>query len=230
MFDHSFFDIIPAVLKVTNNGVNHLSPLCIVEHVSEQGSWLLVVSVGMSVGVSSCLACHWDLVMLEFSLLDWSIQRVWFIVGSFLCMDSSSSISLVVSNSCSVGAVDWDLIVVCAQSVSMGIIVREKSTLEHFVVGWFDTWDQISWSESRLLCFSEVVLGVLVQHQLSNLDKGIVTVWPNFGDVEHVESVVFSFLNGHNLNIVCPRWEVTFLNAVIQIRSGEIFVLKSHLS
>lgn len=52
---------------------------------------------------------------------------------SLVSIDGGGAISLIVSDSSSVGAVDGDLIKVSTESVSVGIGVREESALEHLV-------------------------------------------------------------------------------------------------
>lgn len=43
--------------------------------------------------------------------------------------------------------VDWDLVVVSTESMSMGVWVREESTLEHLTVGGLNSWYEIIWRE-----------------------------------------------------------------------------------
>lgn len=62
----------------------------------------------------------------------------------------------------------------------------------------------MGWSESRLLDLSEVVLRILVEHDLANWNQRIVLVRNNLGDVENIVFVVLSLFLGNELNIPCP--------------------------
>lgn len=61
-----------------------------------------------------------------------------YIKGAYICgtlctlvsIDDHRAVSLVVAAASSEGAVDWDLVVVWAKAMSMGVRVREKSALE----------------------------------------------------------------------------------------------------
>ena len=144
-------------------------------------------------------------------------------------VNSGGTVPVVVSNSSSVRAVDWDLLVVLAESVAVSIRVGEETTLEHLIVGWLDTWNQVGWSKGGLLNLSVVVLWVSIEGHLTNSVERVVLMRPNLGDVEDIESVVFSVLLRHQLNVPSPRWEVTLGNGVEEIRGGEVLILKSHL-
>ena len=144
-------------------------------------------------------------------------------------VNSGGTVPVVVSNSSSVRAVDWDLLVVLAESVAVSIRVGEETTLEHLIVGWLDTWNQVGWSKGGLLNLSVVVLWVSIEGHLTNSVERVVLMRPNLGDVEDIESVVFSVLLRHQLNVPGPRWEVALGNGVEEIRGGEVLILKSHL-
>lgn len=69
-------------------------------------------------------------------------------------------------------------------TVSVG--VGEETALEHFVEGRLDSGDEMSWTESGLLDLLEVVLGITVENHLSEVDARVVSVGPDFGDIEDV--------------------------------------------
>lgn len=71
------------------------------------------------------------------------MERGRFVVNSrsLVTIDTHGTITLVVGDSSSVGAVNGDLIVVSTESVSVGIGVREKTTLEHLIQRGFHTRD-----------------------------------------------------------------------------------------
>jgi len=114
--------------------------------------------------VSACEAGERKLSLLLAWVLNWAVLRVGLIIGttSLISIDGGGAISLIVSYSSSVGAVDGDLIEVSTESVSVGIGVREESPLEHLVCRWLNTWDGVSGSKGDLLSLSEIVLRVLV--------------------------------------------------------------------
>jgi hypothetical protein len=111
---------------------------------------------------------------------------------------------LVVGNSCSVRAVDRDLVVVSTESVSVGIRIREKSALEHLINRWLNTWDDVSWGESRLLNLSKIVFRVLVQNELANWDERVILLRNGLGYIENVIFVIFSLFLRNKLDIPSP--------------------------
>lgn len=60
---------------------------------------------------------------------------------SLITVDAHGTITLVVGYSGSVGAVNGNLIVVSTESVSVGIGIREETTLEHLIQRGFHTRD-----------------------------------------------------------------------------------------
>jgi len=169
-------------------------------------SWLLKVGIWVLELVSTDFALDWELAPCIFWILLWSTQGVWLIVGltTVIAVDSSSTISDVASDSSSVRAVDWDLFVVLSESVSMGIWVREKSTLEHLIHGWLNTWNQVAWGESRLFDLGVIVFWVSVQSHSSNLMQWVVLMRPDLSNIQNIESIVLSILLRHQLNIPGP--------------------------
>lgn len=71
------------------------------------------------------------------------MERGRFVVNSrsLVTIDVHGTITLVVGDSSSVGAVNGDLIVVSTESVSVGIGIGEKTTLEHLIQRGFHTRD-----------------------------------------------------------------------------------------
>lgn len=88
--------------------------------------------------------------------------------------------------------------------MSVGIWVREKTTLEHLVVGRFNTWHQMARSESNLFGLGMVVFWVAVQNKLSNLLEGIITMRPDLSNIIDIESVIFSISEWHDLDVPSP--------------------------
>lgn len=189
------------------------------EHILPKGSWLLEIGVGVLVLISTCLSMEIELRPCVLWILLRSISGVWLVVGgtSVVAVDSCGTISNVTSNSSSVRAVNWDLFVVLSESVSVGIWVREESSLEHLISRWLNTWDQVAWGESGLLSFSVIVLWVSIQSHFTNFLKWVILMWPDLGDVKNIKSVVISILLWHHLNIPGPGWEVALLDFMVEI-------------
>lgn len=74
------------------------------------------------------------------------------------------------------GSVDWQLLVVDSETVTVGVRVREETGLEDGVGGWLDTGDEMGGGESDLLDLGEVVLRVLVQDELADGAEGELAV------------------------------------------------------
>lgn len=128
-----------------------------------------------------------------------------------------------------VGAVDRDLLVVDTESVSLGIGVREETSLEDRVGRGLDTRDEVGRRESSLLNLSEVVLGVLVKSPLTDLAERVVSMGPDLGKIEDAEGSSLSLLGGHGLDVQSPRGEVTLLDALEQILLSVVGVLTREL-
>lgn len=183
------------------------------ENLLPKSSWLLIVGVWMGVLMSADLSGDILLSPGKLFILNWSSSSVWLVVWtSTMVLMGGRSVSKIVVDSSSVWAVNWNLLIVLSKSVSVGIWIREKSSLEHLIVGWLNTWNEMRWGESGLLNLSMIVLWVSVQGQLTNFLEWVVTVWPDLGDIKDIKSVVVSILFWHNLNIPGPRWEVLSSN------------------
>ena len=96
--------------------------------------------------------------------------------------------------------------------------------------------------ETNLFNLGEIVLGVLVEHELPNRAKRVFSVRPNFGEVEDVEppSAQFSeqsgergrtglhealgLVRGEDLSVDGPARVVAFLDSLEQILGCEVGV------
>ena len=108
--------------------------------------------------------------------------------------------------------------------MSVGVGVREDSTLEHLVVGELNTWDNMGWGESTLLNLGKVILRVSVKIEFSNWDQRIVAVGDYLGHIEDVKLVILTCLLRDELDIPCPGGEVTLLNVLEQILLREVLI------
>jgi hypothetical protein len=158
---------------VSRDVVHKTLSLALVEDFVEEGAWLLIDSVRVSVRISGNWAGCWlgvDGVLLVFA---GGLVLRWLVVGGFaVTVHVHDSVALVIggSESGSVWAVDWNLVVVGAEAMSVGVRVVNESTLEHLAVGSLDAWDEVSWRESGLLGLGVEVLWVLVESKFN--DKG----------------------------------------------------------
>jgi len=119
---------------------------------------------------------------------------------------------------------------ITSKSVSVSIWVRKKSTLEHFIVWGFNTWNSICRSKSSLFNFGKVVVWISVECNFANRNKRIIFLWPYFGNIKYVKSVVFSILFWHKLNVPCPWRETSFCNIVKKISSRIVRICFAKLS
>ena len=51
---------------------------------------------------------------------------------------------------------------------------------------------------------------------------------PNLGDVQNIKSVFLSIFFRHELNVEGPRWEVSFIDGVVEITGREVLVFQRH--
>ena len=162
--DHLLLDFSSGTTKTATDVLDQMSPVSLVHYLSEESSGLLKIIIGVLMRVSACKAGERKLSLLLARVLDWAVVRVGLIIGTtaLVSINGGGAISLIVSDSSSVGAVDGDLIEVSTESVSVGVGVREESALEHLVCRWLNTWDGVGGSKGDLLRLSEIVLRVLV--------------------------------------------------------------------
>jgi len=126
--------------------------------------------------------------------------------------------------------IDWELLVVCSDSVSVGVWVREESGLKDWVGRWLDTGYQVSWVESSLLDLGKVVHDVSVELELSELAERIVAVWPDLGQVEDVDLAGLGLLRCHGLDVDLPLGEVSLCDGIEEILGGIVWCATSKLS
>lgn len=219
--EHTFLDRSLSLRKRTGQVLDQVLSVGLAEDLVPENSRLLERSVGMLIGISSSLTSHGKLVPSVLGISDRTVLSVRLIVGrrTEVTVDNGGTISDVMSSASTVRAVDRNLLVVLAKSVTMSVRIREETTLEHLVVGGLNAGHKMARRESGLLNFGVVVLRVAVQSHLANSMKRIVGVRPDLGDVEDIESVVLSILLGHELDVPGPAGEVTLLDGVIEITS-----------
>jgi hypothetical protein len=112
--------------------------------------------------------------------------------------------------------VDWELLVVGAETVTVSIRVREETRLEDGIRRRLDEWDKVGGREGSLLNLGEVILRVLIQDELSNRTKGELCVRPDLGEIEDVPAEVLGLLWGHRLDVDSPGRVIARLDGVVK--------------
>ena len=175
--DESFLDVFAASTKRARDVVDQVSAVFLGQDLPEEGARLLVVVVGVLVGVPADGALDWMSVDGVVLVLNWAFNGSWLVVGSAsaVSIDAHTPVTDVVgAKTRSVWAVDWNLIVVNSQTISVGVRVVQKSSLEHLVHRGLNTWNHMGWGKSTLFGFSVEVLWVSVKHNLSNWLQRVV--------------------------------------------------------
>merc|ERR1712008_618057 len=106
-----------------------------------------------------------------FDVISGSTKGIGIVVGaSFLvCIYCHWSVSLIALGLCTVRTIDWDLQIICTQAVTMGVGVREQSSLQHFIGTGFDSRHQMGWAKSQLFNFSKIISWIAVECQFASL-------------------------------------------------------------
>ena len=210
----------------TNNIVCEMLSASLTQYLSVKSSWLLVVSIGVRMLISASCASQSVWSPSGGWIFDGTSEGVWLIVRtiSLVSIHGCRAISLIVGNSSSVWTIDWNLVEVRSESMSVGIWVREDSSLEHLIHWWFNTWNQVSRSESNLFCLREIVLWVSVKNHFTYWNQRVISLWPYLGHIENIKFIGLSILFWHNLHFQGPSSGTSILNMVIKIFSGVILV------
>ena len=136
MLEESLLDVSSGTAERSRQVLNDSLSLSLVKHFLPKSSWLLVVGIWMSRSVSCYESGNWIFGPSLGWVLNWAVEGVWLVVwrSTIVSVNNSSTVSNVRSDSCSVRAVNWNLLVVLSESMSVSIWVREKSSLEHLIV------------------------------------------------------------------------------------------------
>jgi hypothetical protein len=67
-------------------------------------------------------------------------------------------------------AVDWNVGVVCAKTVSVRVHIAKQAPLQHLIIRRLDPWHKMRWAECGLLNLLMVVRWVSIPHKLPNWD------------------------------------------------------------
>lgn len=208
-------------------------PLLITHHASVQLPSLIVLT---ALSFVEMVALSGENVVRD---LDWGFCAVWaefvdvgiwYPVGVPACVCIATERAIEVDAGVASGherAVDGDLVEVDTETVVLGIAVEECSELEEHVWGGFDSGDHATGREGKLFDVPVVILGVLVQHELSKFVHGELASRPDFGYIKGVESELgwVSFLGLHHLDVCGPSDLFPLLNGFPKISLGIIRIL-----
>ena len=122
------------------------------------------------------------------------------------------------------GTVDWDLIEVSSQPVTVCVVVREEPALQHLVRAGLNAGHQVGRTEGDLLHLSEVVARVPVQRDPPNLYERELSVRPHLGQVEGVEGPGLGLLERHDLDVHGPGGEVALSDGVVKVPDSVVRV------
>jgi len=154
------------------NIFNKMISIFLTHYFSEQCSWLFIVIIRVLIRISTNLSYKWKWSNTFAWFLNRSVQWVWLIVraNSSISCHIHWPISLIIWNSCSVWTVNRNVVMVSSKSMPVGIRIRKKSALEHFIVRKLNAWNSICWSEGCLLNFSKIILWISVEGHFSYRD------------------------------------------------------------
>merc|ERR1712086_421140 len=166
-----------------------------------------------------------------FDVISGSTKRIGIVIwASFLVsIHSHWSVSLIALSRCAIGTINWDLQIICTQAVTMGVRVREQSSLLHFIRAWLDSVHQMGWAKSQLFNFSKIISWIAVECQFACLNQRKFTMGPHFGQIKWVKFPIFSFLKTHDLNVHCVGGIIPLSNGVVQITNSKIWIISSHI-
>lgn len=108
--------------------------------------------------------------------------------------------------------------------MTMSVGVGEKTPLQHLIGARFDSGHQVGWRECRLFNFSEVIVRVAVQSELTDRNQRKIFLRPDFCDVEWIILVLLGLLKSHDLKVQVPRWELSLGDGVVQVANRVIWI------
>src|SRR5690606_39983531 len=115
------------------------------------------------------------------------------------------------------GLVDRDRLVMRAEAVTVCVRIGEHARLQHLVRRIADAWNDVRRRERSLLDLSKIVVGVAVELQDTDLDRRIVRMRPDLGQVKRIVRGLLSVELWHDLNLDGPLRELAALDAAEQL-------------
>ena len=110
-------------------------------------------------------------------------------------------------------------------NLPVGIRIRKESSLQHLVGAGFNAGDQMGRTEGQLFHLGKIVLGVLIQNQSSDRFQWKFIMGPNFRQIKGVKFPVFSFLEGHDLDMQSVGRKVSFGDGIIEVSDGVVWII-----
>lgn len=98
-------------------------------------------------------------------------------------------------------AVDRQLKIISAKTMSMSVGIGEEASLEHLVGRSLDSGDHMSGRKSDLLDLGKVVGRVAVEDHSTDWYEWVLAVRPHFSDVERVEFALLGLFDAHYLDV-----------------------------
>jgi hypothetical protein len=112
--------------------------------------------------------------------------------------------------------------------VQVRVGVAEQPAEQHPVGARPDAGDHVGRLETGLLDVGEVALRILVQHHPADLDRWVVAVRPDLGEVEGIEAVISRIRERHHLHLERPRGMVTGLDGVVEVLYVGVGIRRRH--
>lgn len=115
--------------------VYQMSSFSLIQHLSEENSWLFEIRVGVAWLVPSSQSTHSEGGLLtmrgHLEVVIGVGLVIWFV--ALIAVYIHWAISNTIGDLCSVRTVNGNLIIVWTQSMTMSVRVRKQSALQHFV-------------------------------------------------------------------------------------------------
>ena len=201
-----------------------------IKHTLVQGSWgLEVLRANLTKergSVASELAM--DLVEIDGALTEGNGFDGREVIGSgSLVVEGHVAVTLEVGDPViRTGGVDGKLLIVDPNTMTVGIWIREETTLKYRVGRWLDPRYHMRRVESYLLNLREIVDSVFVQDKFANLTERELLLGPNVGKIEDVDALllpkILGLLRGHGLPGTSPRGVITLFNTFVQVLLREV--------
>ena len=125
------------ILHMSHQIIDQISLIFIIHNLPEQSTWLGEIRIWMSKRMSTNRSrSSKRLLPCTRVLLRCSLNSIRLIIRfrSLISINTHLSISLIVSQSSHIRAVDRNLVEIRTKSMSVGVHIRKKPSLKHFVI------------------------------------------------------------------------------------------------
>lgn len=228
--NESFLDVTSALRQGTRDVLDQVSAIGVIHDLSEESSGLLVVIV--DVRVSAGRTRDWMLMPGVLLVLDGARSGAGLVVlsASAAAVDAHLAVtSIVVAKTGTVRAVDRNLVIVGANTMSVCVWIVQETALEHLVHGWLDAGNEVRGSEGDLLCLGMEVLRIAVQDEFADWSQGVVGMGPDLRHIVDIVLVSLSISEWHNLDLPVPRGSAAIKERFVQVSGREVLVLHGYL-